>query len=145
MSTRSRIGLLSPDGSVMSVYCHWDGYPSGVGQCLLENYRTVKDVVSLMRNGDIQSLGEDEESTEFFDSDQDDDLPFQPRTDETLDLFLKSDIEDYGYLFVCSDEKTGYGSWFIACGWIEPPRKLILLSQELILASAKDPGDRWWA
>ena len=27
MSTRSRIGLQLANGSVLSVYCHWDGYP----------------------------------------------------------------------------------------------------------------------
>jgi hypothetical protein len=35
MGTRSRIGLEDPEtGTVRSIYCHWDGYPEGVGQRL---------------------------------------------------------------------------------------------------------------
>ena len=27
MATRSRIAKQNPDGTIKSVYCHWDGYP----------------------------------------------------------------------------------------------------------------------
>ena len=27
MATRSRIGIQLADQSILSVYCHWDGYP----------------------------------------------------------------------------------------------------------------------
>ena len=29
MATRSRIAIELSDGTVKSVYCHWDGYPDG--------------------------------------------------------------------------------------------------------------------
>ena len=32
MSTRSNIGIINADGSVTAIYCHNDGYPSGVGK-----------------------------------------------------------------------------------------------------------------
>ena len=31
MSTRSRIGMINLDGSVSSIYCHFDGYADGSG------------------------------------------------------------------------------------------------------------------
>ena len=34
MSTRSRIGIELPSGQVRSIYVHYDGYPTGVGQDL---------------------------------------------------------------------------------------------------------------
>lgn len=41
MSTRSAIGQVinKEEGIIRAVYCHFDGYPSGVGQTLLETLR----------------------------------------------------------------------------------------------------------
>lgn len=36
MSTRSAIGKLNENGTVDGVYCHFDGYPDGVGQTLMD-------------------------------------------------------------------------------------------------------------
>ena len=58
MSTRSRIGILQKDGSVKSIYCHWDGYPEGVGKTLQEHYKDRKEIEKLMELGDISSLGD---------------------------------------------------------------------------------------
>jgi hypothetical protein len=57
MSTRSRIGLELPSGQVRSIYCHNDGYPTGVGRVLSEHYIKVKKINSLLNLGDISSLG----------------------------------------------------------------------------------------
>lgn len=54
MSTRSRIGKLNPDGSILSVYCHSDGY--GVGETLKEHYTDIKKIDALLALGDISSL-----------------------------------------------------------------------------------------
>ena len=35
MATRSLIAVQNADGTFLSIYCHWDGYPSGVGKDLL--------------------------------------------------------------------------------------------------------------
>jgi len=37
MSTRSRIGILLPDDSILSVYHHFDGYPEWLGVTLEEH------------------------------------------------------------------------------------------------------------
>ena len=56
MGTRSRIGIQLPDYSVVSVYCHWDGYPEGNGKTLVEHYQNREDVQELIDGGGISSL-----------------------------------------------------------------------------------------
>ena len=40
MATRSRIGLRLAGDAILSVYHHWDGYPSWLGVTLVEKYTT---------------------------------------------------------------------------------------------------------
>ena len=56
MGTRSRIGIELKDNSIMSVYCHWDGYPSFNGRVLREFYDTKEKVEQLINGGNISSL-----------------------------------------------------------------------------------------
>ena len=56
MGTRSRIGIQLSDDSIMSVYCHWDGYPSFNGRVLRDNYDTVEKVRELIDGGNISAL-----------------------------------------------------------------------------------------
>jgi len=58
MSTRSRIGMVFDDGSIKSIYCHFDGYLSYNGKILLEHYQDKDKVESLIALGAISSLGE---------------------------------------------------------------------------------------
>lgn len=57
MATRSRIGIHNEDGTVTSIYCHWDGYTSNNGRILMEHYATEERVRELMALGDLSSLG----------------------------------------------------------------------------------------
>ncbi len=57
MATRSLIGKQSADGTIRAIYCHWDGYPSGVGATLLEAYTDGDKLDQLLDLGDISSLG----------------------------------------------------------------------------------------
>lgn len=57
MGTRSQIGILEPDGSVTSIYCHWDGYVEHHGPILRDHYKTEEKVRALMALGDISVLG----------------------------------------------------------------------------------------
>lgn len=57
MSTRSRIAMVYEDGTVKSIYCHFDGYPSGVGKTLNKYYTDPEKVKALMELGDISALG----------------------------------------------------------------------------------------
>ena len=55
MSTRSRIGILLPDDSILSVYHHWDGYPEWLGVTLKEHYNKKEDIAKLIEGGNMSS------------------------------------------------------------------------------------------
>ena len=56
MATRSRIGLMLEDGTIEHSYCHFDGYPNGVGHTLVENYSEIEKVKELLSFGDMSFL-----------------------------------------------------------------------------------------
>jgi hypothetical protein len=57
MATRSFIARFNPDTEMYeSIYCHWDGYPQGVGVTLRDCYDIDEKVKFLIDNGDISSL-----------------------------------------------------------------------------------------
>jgi hypothetical protein len=71
MSTRSYIGRLNQDdGTVDYVYCHHDGYPSGVGSILVKHYSRPEDVASLLELGDMSALNTDTETSVFYGRDR---------------------------------------------------------------------------
>ena len=66
MSTRSAIGIQRKDGTIEAIYCHWDGYPSGNGEILLNHYKDVKKINKLLKLGDLSQLGENPQSKKEF-------------------------------------------------------------------------------
>jgi len=56
MGTRSRIGIEMPDHSVVSVYCHYDGYVEHNGKILAEHYQNREDVQELIDGGSMSCL-----------------------------------------------------------------------------------------
>jgi hypothetical protein len=108
MSTRSRIGLELADESILSVYCHYDGYPEFNGVKLVENFNTREKVKELIDGGDISCLwtnaGWDNETLPetgpLYYSSRGEDCP--PRLDANLNEYL-SDGEEYAYLFANSE------------------------------------------
>jgi hypothetical protein len=74
MATRSRIAIENQDGSVTSIYCHWDGYTSGVGKTLEKWYTTQEKVEALIELGDISSLDMTPMSTVAYARDRGEDL-----------------------------------------------------------------------
>lgn len=110
MATRSRIGIVNPNGIVESIYCHWDGYPENNGQLLLDNYdyEMARELIDL---GDISSLGKTPAHTEAYHRDRGETLN-KARVDKSMDAFFESDIEEYGYLITPDGEwyaKEAYG------------------------------------
>lgn len=57
MSTRSRIAMTTPNGAIYSIYCHFDGYPDGVGATLLEHWTNEAKIRELIELGDLSVLG----------------------------------------------------------------------------------------
>jgi hypothetical protein len=59
MSTRSRIAVRRADGTFESIYCHFDGYPEGVGRTLAAHYTDPAKVERLVALGAISVLAPD--------------------------------------------------------------------------------------
>jgi hypothetical protein len=122
MATRSTIAVEHQDGTVSSIYCHWDGYPSWNGKILLENYNNIDAVEQLVALGAISVLGErleptPEEAEEhtydhavkgvtvFYHRDRDEDLDVD--TFENLEDYSRgNDSQGYDYIF-------SEGQWYV--------------------------------
>ena len=55
MATRSRIGYVLKDDSIVSVYHHWDGYPEWLGNILNKHYNEDEKVRELIDGGNMSS------------------------------------------------------------------------------------------
>jgi hypothetical protein len=64
MATRSMIAIEDEDGTITSIYCHWDGYIENNGVLLLENYQDREKVKQLIALGDISALDKNIEGDE---------------------------------------------------------------------------------
>lgn len=64
MSTHASIAKLEKDGTVTSIYCHFDGDIDTVGRILVKHYETPEKIEELLSMGDVQSLGEKIEAPE---------------------------------------------------------------------------------
>lgn len=56
MGTRSCISFVKEDNEVLTITCHYDGYPSYVGK-ILENFYNIDNIGQLMSLGNLQALG----------------------------------------------------------------------------------------
>ena len=61
MSTNARIGIKLEDGSILSAYHHWDGYPEWLGRILKQHYNTKEKVAELIDGGNMSSCWSDNE------------------------------------------------------------------------------------
>ena len=70
MSTRSNIAIEDPKTKkVKVIYVHSDGYPYGVGKCLVDNYNK-RDLAELLFNhGDASYLGDTLDECSFYSRD----------------------------------------------------------------------------
>lgn len=56
MATRSIIVAQCADGKFRSIYCHFDGYPEGVGRTLVDYYADQMKIDALMALGSLSQL-----------------------------------------------------------------------------------------
>lgn len=119
MATRSAIGIKHGD-TVKAVYCHWDGYPEGVGATLLGHYSNSVKLNKLISLGDMSSLGEEIGEKHDFDNRSEDtwttfygrdrgEKGTEFRTFLSEESFLKdfNAGEDYSYLY-------DSGVWYVS-------------------------------
>ena len=57
MATRARIGIERTDGSILTSYVHWDGYPGGLGYNLVTNWTDYDKVLEAIQLGDASTWG----------------------------------------------------------------------------------------
>ena len=99
MATRCTVSVLNSDNSVNTVYGHWDGYLSGVGQLLLRHYNNENKARELLSGGDFSSLGQTNEVTSFYSRDRG-----ETGTEQTTHEILQSQSykkkrQEYNYLY----------------------------------------------
>jgi hypothetical protein len=58
MATRSTIAYKTSRG-LTAAYCHWDGYPAGVGAVLQEHYQAAYKINRLVIQGDMSYIAEE--------------------------------------------------------------------------------------
>ena len=114
MATRSRIGIELKNGSVLSVYHHWNGYPEWLGRILKTHYNTRALAAELIDGGDMSSCWtEDRWNSETkaqeygpqYYSQRGEECP--PRLDADLNEYL-CDSEEYSYIFTKDGEWVCY-------------------------------------
>ena len=107
MSTRSNIAIELPkdkDGNkkVKVIYVHSDGYPYGVGKCLVDNYNRRELAELLFEHGDASYLDETIDQCSFYGRDWDrKEDPARQYRDEWMYMYdMKNDsMIEYIYLF----------------------------------------------
>jgi len=103
MATRSRIGIELRDGSILSAYHHWDGYPEWLGRILTTHYNSHAKAAELIDGGDMSVAWNDNHQPEYYGTD------CPPRLDTDLCEYLDPlKSEEYAYVFrngewVCYD------------------------------------------
>ena len=116
MGTRSRIGIQLADESILSVYCHWDGYPEFNGVKLVEHFNSRDAITELIDGGDISALWTNlgwnnetlPETGPLYYSARGEDCP--PRLDANKYDYL-ADGEEYAYIYTLNDEWVCYNRY----------------------------------
>ena len=103
MSTRSNIAIEDPKTKkVKVIYVHSDGYPYGVGKCLVDHWDQPEFASQLFDHGDASYLGDTIEECSFYARDWDRKIdPAKEYRDEWMYMYdMKGEnMIEYIYLF----------------------------------------------
>ena len=103
MSTRSNIAIEDPKTKkVKVIYVHSDGYPYGVGKCLVDHYNKRELAELLFNHGDASYLGDTLDECSFYGRDWDrKEDPAKTYRDEWMYMTqIKGDVFiEYIYIF----------------------------------------------
>ena len=116
MSTRGRIGIELADGSILSIYSHYDNYPEFVGVKLVEHFNSRDAVTELIDGGDISALWTNlgwnnetlPETGPLYYSGRGEDCP--PRLDANKYDYL-AEGEEYAYIYTLNNEWVCYNRY----------------------------------
>ncbi len=127
MATRSTIALEYADGSIKQIYCHWDGYISGVGATLFEHYDTPEKVNELLSQGDASSIDKTINECTFYARDRGE-TGVEAANYQSYDHFIRS-AGFQAYDYIMRD-----GVWYRIQGMRSPLESL----EDLIAADDED-------
>jgi len=99
MSTRSNVAVEDPKTKEIKViYVHSDGYPDGVGNCLLKHYNSYDKAKELVDKGSASYIAETIEECKFYETEED---SFKTYNNEYCFMYdMRGDIMiEYIYLF----------------------------------------------
>jgi len=103
MSTRSNIAIEDPKTKkVKVIYVHSDGYPYGVGKCLVDHYNKYDLAKELFTKGDASYLGDTFDECSFYGRDWNrEEDPAREHRDEWMFMHsMRGDVFiEYIYLF----------------------------------------------
>jgi hypothetical protein len=112
MATRSTIAVMQEGGSVRSIYCHFDGYPKGVGVTLKNCYNDTITIENLLDLGDLSVLDVEIGEKQDFGARREGHCLFygRDRGEDGIDALVHANVEEwlgfrkgncceYGYLW----------------------------------------------
>ncbi len=113
MGTRSNIAYQKPNGKVVVMYCHYDGYPQYNGVMLHKHYNTKEKARALIDNGYQSALKETVEE-----SNQDRVHQDPPTTYHSFHAFIMDINFDIEWVYLFKDD-----CWHVAeTSYIKLPR-----------------------
>lgn len=108
MATRSNIGIRTENGTILSAYCHWDGYLAHNGFVLFDRYVDEEDILDLVALGSFSSLKETAEETATDESNVDALMDYAPQeivdTPEGIKEFFNNSDREYLYVYDTEEE-----------------------------------------
>ena len=109
---------------VIRIYHHWDGYPSGVGRTLFEEFNSYEKAINLIAFGDASTINGTD--AVFYNSwrEGEDWKHTKPRQYTSEQAYEDSCDEDYAYLF--KD-----GKWYVKNCWSDEDTDWKELTEEL--------------
>ena len=113
MSTRSNIAIEDPKTKkVKVIYVHSDGYPYGVGKCLVDHYNNYDLAKKLFTEGDASYLGDTFEECSFYGRDWDrKEEPARTYRDEWMYMYNMKGENMIEYIYIFKDNK-----WHVSTG-----------------------------
>ena len=103
MGTRSNIAYKKSDGKIVSMYCHYDGYPQHNGVILSEHYNTKEKARALVDNGYQSGLEETVEKSNLRRVHED-----PPTTYHSFHAFIMDINFDIEWVYLFKDDAWYY-------------------------------------
>ena len=104
MSTNSLIAVKTKTGKFKAAYCHYDGYPSGVGAILKEFYTTTENANALVDLNSFSSLRYNINDIEVYNDEPDNNRVFNSVVG-LLDYAEECFIQ---YVYLWEDQSGGW-------------------------------------